>query len=1076
MRTAVLAFLVLILAAPLAAAPPPKKSPPRSKPGSGPQLVLQNGHTQSVTAVAFSPDGLFVATASEDDTAKVWDVQSGRVQGTLIGHADVQDGIPYAANVTGVAFTPDGRRVLTSSWDQTVRVWDIGTGREVAKLSGHNGRVLDVAVSPDGRYAASGAEDKTARLWDLTSGQQVRSYTLPGDGYAVAFSPDGGTLAVGTDDRLAILFPVTGGEPRKLKSAGGRVGALAFSPDGKRMALGGWDGTVTLCEVATAREIARATLSQYGLSKFAFSPDGKVLACAGGSGIIYLVNPSDLKEMAKLQAEEVLITSVAFAGNGQLAAGLTSRRAAVWDVAAARQVASLEGRSSRIYSLAISPDGLTLATAGRDGTAKLWDLAAGKLAQRVGWHVVATATAFSPDGRLLVGGAYDGRMKAWELKTGRETWSIDGHYAGRSDEGEVHDIAFSPDGKTMATASSDTTVRLWDTASGRLRGTLKGHTSGVSGVAFSPDGKILASASYDGTVRQWDVASKQCTVTRKVEQRRTGYRRALNAAFSPDGKWLAAGTYEGTANVWEVEFEESPRIFTATIPRYAWSIAWSPDSRILALGVDRKVILFDADSGKTIREIEAHEGGVTDIEFLRGGGILASAGLDTAVKFWDVASGRLLATALDLDDGKEWVVTTPDGLFDGSPRGQSILEWRIGDKTYALEQFFNAYYTPGVLSRVIHARRKPETLRAHLDMSSVRPPPRVSIVTPPSGSRSSENPITVTVTMEDQGGGVSSPRLYLNGHRVSKSQQTEATPLSAAWRVSLERGKNQLRATAFNKTGEVESRGDEARVISDAGGGRHPILHVLAVGIDGYKSGLRLNFARADAQSMASFFKPGLFNDVKSTVLVNEKATRDGILNALHAIRKEAIPQDTLLVYFAGHGTLLGDVFYFLPFDARVATDNALRASALSSVALGDALSDIPATKQIVVLDACHSGASTTALGRLVASRDAVQLIRAQQRLARSSGTFLVAAATAEQYAKEFPELGHGVLTYAILRALGEKGKPGAEVNSARQVTVNALLRYLSEQVPTLTERFHGGRQDVVQFSTGQDFPLVVSP
>ena len=321
---------------------------------------------------------------------------------------------------------------------------------------------------------------------------------------------------------------------------------------------------------------------------------------------------------------------------------------------------------------------------------------------------------------------------------------------------------------------------------------------------------------------------------------------------------------------------------------------------------------------------------------------------------------------------------------------------------------------------------------------------------------------------------------------TSRSQGSSSVPTRAprsvggkakTFHVPLVEGRNHIRVTAFNKDRSVESRGDATHVVWNVPQAARPVLHVLAVGVDNYKAGINLRFARADANAIAKAFQPGLFGRVNTKVLLDKDASKRGILAALAALAKVAQPRDTVIVYLAGHGTLVGQLFHYLPFDVDIASDASIRNSAISQIALGQKLTHIRATKQVLILDACHSGASASTLGRMLAHRDALGLQKAQKRLARSSGTFLVAASTAEQYAKEIPQLGHGVLTYALLTGLG-LGRRGAKAKAQKtrdgQITINGLLTYLDEAVPALTKKYHGGSQQPVQASTGQDFPLVV--
>ena len=173
------------------------------------------------------------------------------------------------------------------------------------------------------------------------------------------------------------------------------------------------------------------------------------------------------------------------------------------------------------------------------------------------------------------------------------------------------------------------------------------------------------------------------------------------------------------------------------------------------------------------------------------------------------------------------------------------------------------------------------------------------------------------------------------------------------------------------------------------------------------------------------------------------------------------------MVYLAGHGTVVGDNYLFLPHDADILSDESLLKSSVSSNLLAQKLSAIPATKQLLILDSCRAGAAAQAVGKYLAARSGLEEIRSQQILARTTGTFLIAATTGEDFAYEIEELGHGVLTYSVLDSLGltSTGDKGV-------TTANGLLRQVSERVPELSEKYHGVRQQVVQYSSGQDFPL----
>ena len=547
--------------------------------GAQPYAIL-SGHTQFVWAVAFSPAGDLLASGSEDQTIRLWDLRApGQTRQTLRGHS---------GTVRAVAFSPDGQLLASASDDQTIRLWDVTSGQLRATLAGHTSRIWSVTFSPGGELLASASDDQTVRLWESATGQLRHIFHgHSGTVRAVVFSPDGQTLTSGGDDQTIRLWAVRSGQAGPvLTGHANYVLSLAFSPDGRTLASSSADQTVRLWEAQTGQ--ARHTLAGHTsmIWSVAFSPDGRTVASGSGDQTVRLWEATSGQLLSILQGYMNRGSALAFSPDGQtLASGSSDQRVRLWDISSGHLRHTLAGHSNWVWSVTFSPDGELLASSSADRTIRLWDAVSGQLRRTlVGHSDRVRSAAFSPDGELLASGSDDQTVRLWEAATGYLRHTLTGH------SNWVWAVAFSPDGRTLASSSHDQTIRLWDVASGQPRTTLEGHTNRIWGIAVSPDGELLASGSDDQTIRLWDL-----TAGGQLRHTLTGHDSEIwTVAFSPDGHLLASGSGDQTIRLWDLADGCQPLAILTGHTNWVLSVTFSPDGQTLASSsVDETIKLWD---------------------------------------------------------------------------------------------------------------------------------------------------------------------------------------------------------------------------------------------------------------------------------------------------------------------------------------------------------------------------------------------------------------------------------------------------------------------------------------------------
>jgi WD40 repeat protein len=545
--------------------------------------------------VALSADGRLAVSGALDHTLKVWDVGTGRELRTLTGHSK---------GITRVALSADGQVAVSGSHDDdTLKVWDVATGRELRTLIGHSKGVTSVALSADGWLAVSASLDDTLKVWDVATGRELRTF-------AVDFFVGAEKVALSTDGRLAVSTT--------------------------------YDSFI-VWDVETGRKLH--TLIEHSIER-------------------------DKKH----------VETVALSADGRIAvSALEGKVLQVWDVETGRELRKFRGRhSDRVYGIALSADG-RLAVFTSDQTLKVWDITTGRelrtLRGHSGW---VNAIAMSADGRLVVS-VGDQTLKVWDISAALALSEVEGFNAsaeiggGRSKiigNDSLMNVALSADGRMAVSALDDKILKVWDVETGRELHALTGHNSAVTGVALSADGRLAVSASYDKTLKVWDVEAGRELYTL------TGYSPSGGrVALSADGRRLVvSATTDGLLEVWDVTTERELRTLDSKRRERAWCVALSADGRLAVSADTWHLKVFNVRTGRELRTLRGHKNNVYGVALSADGRLAVSASLDETFKVWDVTTGSELYALRNSPLGS--IAISADGRLAVSASNDLIV-WNV---------------------------------------------------------------------------------------------------------------------------------------------------------------------------------------------------------------------------------------------------------------------------------------------------------------------------------------------------------------------------------------------------------------
>lgn len=1053
------------------------------------ETVVQAGHYAEVTAVCYSPDGKLIATGSEDKTVKLWRRSDGKeirtYQGNLKGISALEinrqgtailsvanDGLvtvwelntgkiefqknPVGDRFTCASFTPDGKGIITGSRKSYLSIWRLADGEKISVIKAvpsdlYSEKEFDypeagsVAYSSDGKFIIAGVSDYTAILWDAATGKEIRKFKNTNTSCSscvteAAISGDGKYIVAGSRDSLNIYQRESGRLIKKLFGQGTLPENIRVSEDNRYIAAIEY-GVLEVWEINSWKQVLKTgSYSERKIMCAAISPDGSEIAAGNdkrtadllttGTGRLLLTLKGYLNQVdEKILTDSYMywasmVNEARLSPDGKyIAVGRAGNNAKLIDFRTGKISRTLKGHKAMVISLCFSNDGKYLATGGLDGQAFVWNVETGDTVRRVRFPNEKNAiysVDISADNRYLVTADWGGYVVIWDISTGKSIRAISPHNGMG-----CYQVKLLPNNVYFLSAGLDRKLKLIEIDTGEEIRNFIGHTNFINSINLAPSGDKFITSSWDGSVRIWDLASG--LQIRKIAAHQSG---VYNAKFDPSGKYIVSG------------------------------------------GDDFLVRLWDAATGDIISEFAGHRGGVGDVNITSDLKYIVSGSRDGSVRIWNV-KGRKELVAMIFINENDWFIRNPDGYFDASQGAYNSISFVKGTEIFNIGQFFNEFYHPGLYPESFNGDGS--DYRQNLAQTIEKfPPPTVEIIMPEAGVKA-ENPMaTFMVKVTNNGGGVKEFKVMQNGKR-QEVDYSDLLRMSKAGQYAMKTfdlnlvpGNNEISVTAFSN-GEIESSQADVNVVY-SGLQKTSDCYLVCIGINKYENeNMNLTYAQSDAQAFANIIKSkgvNLFNKIHTYTIYDRDATKARILSTIDEVSKMMKKEDVFVWFYAGHGSMVDNNFYFITSDVTGMYQQDKLKSALYVKELQDKFRLLPALKQVVFIDACQSGSSVEALAMRGGAEE-----KALAQLSRSSGIHVMASSESQQQSAEITSLNHGVFTYVLLEALNGKAD-GAPADS--KITVYEIKSYIDDQVPDISYRLIRHKQFPSTFSIGHDFPLVM--
>ncbi len=1049
-----------------------------------------------IEAAVISPDNQLVLSGSSDGTAKLWNI-NGRLLDTYRG----------GEQVNAVCFSNDNSKALISFRNDALFLQNLKTGETVYSKKIPNLQAAHFSKD-DSQIVVVLSEEIV--ILDSSNGEPL-FHTILFTGCSgiveAACSNNKTRVFVYTGNgEITIVDPNTGVKNTPIPTFGvSPQSAMAVSPDGNKVVMIGKDANNVLgghlIEIPGGQKHSFSVddvCHENGMIAVRFLPDGsRFMAVFGISQKMISWNAADCSRIGNPVSQDTGLedgfytfsisddasTLVGFGGNA------LDDVIRIMDTSSGLITQKISGATHTVYGSKMSADRKRLAVlidlrSSRQNNVKVLDLN-NELPVR-NFNGGDGVFDISPDGSKIVFGGRGNGLRVYDIGSGKlffEEFS--------PQDSAFPDVAFSPDSKMIATASRDKTARLFDSSKGDLYKSLS-YKERIQSVVFSADGrKLLTVTTLPGIIQVLDVQTG-------IQELTLQHQYVGSAVFSsdiPSSKILSAGE-NGEAVLWDAQTGDIIRRFQVNSgnkdeKRIQFVAFAENDSKIITGHYKAGFKIWDASTGELLGTFDGHiyagevavprSFSITQRDTTK---VISTRG-DASVHIWDIHSRQILGTLYFLGE-VDWAVLTPSGVFDASPGAMKMMHYAVGLEVVELDQLKERYWQPGLLSLLLNFEDGEIMDIERLEKVEMYPAVRLLEVKNDQ----------LTVQLEARSGGIGKTSLYIGPCEVLADIDPERKP---AFTVDLSRfnqyyvdGPNTIAIRVHNQAGWLKSP-EYTRTYTFAGNGNRratQALHALFVGTSRYSNpSLSLSYPDQDATYLSEavdivakkLFDGGVHIKLLTTENPAAVSSKANIQKGFEELAAKAQPQDVLLVYFSGHGANYGTgehgQFYYLTREVTSGNldDAEVRnTKTISSEELTTWINKIPARKQVLIFDTCHSGKLLDALK----SKSALDTTRerALERMKDRTGTYVLAGSSADKVSYEASNYGHGLLTYTLLQGMKGFFVKWEPKDGKPTVDVSTLLMSTRERVPDLAAELNVTQVPVLRVPQhGESFAIGIS-